>query len=454
MKINDKADGNPTKGFFVRMITRDISLEDCILDLIDNSIDGAWKLQGGIPAGLSAKADLSKYTIDIQIAPKQFSIVDNCGGISLSDAKDYAFTFGRKDGDDFENYSIGVYGIGMKRAMFKLGMNTTVTSTIPTGSGLDAFKVVIDVKEWLSRKDVKDWDFKISSATPGNEAGVSIVVDNLTEGTATSFEDPAFIKRLRRIIARDYTIHLHYGLRILLNGKPIVGWNIEMRSSSELVPQRTQYVDLVGNHPVSVEIVAGMAAPPPDESTDADDIEDDDAYGWYVVCNGRVVLAADKGELSGWGTDGWPQWHGQYNGFIGLVIFTATNASFLPLTTTKRNVDVSSEVYRRARPKMREVSRTWTAYTTLRKGDLEEAKAKEEPATGMSIFSIPESTTLRLPALKVASLQPKNHNTRISYQVEPKRFTKLAIALGNINMSRKDLGLKTFDRVYDEEVGS
>lgn len=36
-----KATAFPTKAFFVRMITRDISLEDCILDLIDNSVDGA-----------------------------------------------------------------------------------------------------------------------------------------------------------------------------------------------------------------------------------------------------------------------------------------------------------------------------------------------------------------------------------------------------------------------------
>ena len=33
-----RADANPTKAFFVRMITRDITLEDCIFDLVDNSI--------------------------------------------------------------------------------------------------------------------------------------------------------------------------------------------------------------------------------------------------------------------------------------------------------------------------------------------------------------------------------------------------------------------------------
>ena len=34
-------DGNPTKKFFIEMITRDISIEDAIIDLLDNSIDGA-----------------------------------------------------------------------------------------------------------------------------------------------------------------------------------------------------------------------------------------------------------------------------------------------------------------------------------------------------------------------------------------------------------------------------
>jgi hypothetical protein len=51
-----KARANPTKAFFVRMITRDISLEDCILDLIDNSVDGAWRCEGSKPMGLAGDA--------------------------------------------------------------------------------------------------------------------------------------------------------------------------------------------------------------------------------------------------------------------------------------------------------------------------------------------------------------------------------------------------------------
>lgn len=35
----------PHKRFFLEMFTRDISLQDCILDLIDNSVDGIIRSQ-------------------------------------------------------------------------------------------------------------------------------------------------------------------------------------------------------------------------------------------------------------------------------------------------------------------------------------------------------------------------------------------------------------------------
>jgi len=82
-----KATANPTKAFFVRTITRDISLEDCVLDLLDNSVDGAWQLIGGYPITLENQADLSEYKIEIEVFEKYFRILDNCGGITLDEAK-------------------------------------------------------------------------------------------------------------------------------------------------------------------------------------------------------------------------------------------------------------------------------------------------------------------------------------------------------------------------------
>lgn len=41
---NNIIEGHPTKSFFIEMITRDISIEDAIMDLIDNSIDGVIRI--------------------------------------------------------------------------------------------------------------------------------------------------------------------------------------------------------------------------------------------------------------------------------------------------------------------------------------------------------------------------------------------------------------------------
>lgn len=60
------------------MITRDISIEDAIVDLLDNSIDGANRINSAIYDGLWIK---------LTINDKEFSIEDNCGGFLLRQLK-------------------------------------------------------------------------------------------------------------------------------------------------------------------------------------------------------------------------------------------------------------------------------------------------------------------------------------------------------------------------------
>ena len=316
-----KADANPTKAFFVRMITRDITLEDCIFDLIDNSIDGAWELAGGPPMSLSDETDLSHYKISIQIGDDQFEISDNCGGITLDDAAEYAFTFGRKEDAHAENFSIGVYGIGMKRAVFKLGSEVEIHSTFQEDDGAMSFRVPITVDEWLASGD-ENWDFDIDEAENLDHPGVRITVNRLTDAARRSFASPRFIRNLRRVIARDYALHLHRGLVIEVQGEPVSGWVIELRQGGNFSPMRAQFTEDLDGEQVYIEVLAGMAAPPPDSSEPTDDFDGgENRSGWYLVCNGRIVLAADKTSISGWGTEGWPQWHPQYTGFIGIVLF-------------------------------------------------------------------------------------------------------------------------------------
>ena len=444
-----KAGANPTKAFFVNMITRDITLEDSILDLIDNSVDSAWRRKGSRPMGLEDGTDLSGYSISITASAEEFAIRDNCGGMTLDDAADHAFSFGRRVSEEYDEYSIGVYGIGMKRASFKLGRDIRVKSTYHEDNGdRHAFAVPIMVDKWLEN-DEPPWDFDLVEAENLAEDGVEVLIGDLTLGAKTAFENPAFLQNLRRTIARDYSLHLNRGLTISVNEDRVDGLMIELSQSEAYAPMRVTYDDRTGGNEVAVEIIGGMAAPPP-ESIEPDEREDGDKrFGWYVACNGRIVLAADKTNVSGWGMADWPQWHRQYSGFIGIVLFTAPNAAALPFTTTKRSVDLSSEIFLRARPRMRTVSKQWIAYTNDRKQALGQAKTKERAARGVQIQDVEKREWVTLPTFGKVRIE---RQANVNYSVPVTRMKRLAREFGSMRMAYREVGLKSFDYAYEDLV--
>lgn len=100
---------NPTREFFVNMLVRDILLKQAIIELIDNSIDGARTIK--------KDNDFTGLKIAVDFDGDSFCIRDNCGGIPLDVAQEYAFRFGRpKEKETGNNETTGIFGIGMKPA--------------------------------------------------------------------------------------------------------------------------------------------------------------------------------------------------------------------------------------------------------------------------------------------------------------------------------------------------
>ena len=123
--MGNSAKGSPTKEFFVEMLTRDIELNDAILDLLDNCLDGV--VRSCASKDKLRTADFyASYCANITISPTEFSITDNCGGIPRDTAENYAFRMGRVPTTQTDHPTIGIYGIGMKRAIFKIGRAATV----------------------------------------------------------------------------------------------------------------------------------------------------------------------------------------------------------------------------------------------------------------------------------------------------------------------------------------
>lgn len=222
---SDFAKAAPTKRFFVSMLTRDIDLKDAILDLVDNCLDGALRAAG------KAAVDYSRHRIDIELDGARFKIADDCGGIPRKVARDYAFKLGREASDDRDGdaETIGMYGIGMKRAIFKMGRN----SVVRTFTGEDRFKVPIS-SDWLLEPDWKPLPILNETAEESGLAapGTIIEVSDLHDSVARQFAGEAFVNDLMVDVAEHFTTFLQRGLRVNVNAVAIEPVRIEARGGS------------------------------------------------------------------------------------------------------------------------------------------------------------------------------------------------------------------------------
>lgn len=348
----------PTKQFFVSMLTRDITLADAILDLLDNCLDGALRLANG------AEVNYSLHFVKIRLSSDGFEIEDNCGGIPRDVAKNYAFKMGREPDDkrDNETETIGMYGVGMKRAIFKMGRSAKV-KTRHLG---DSFEVPI-TSDWL---DDKGWDplpiLDLTGDAGLSEPGTKVSVTSLYSGVARHFTNEGFLNELRASIAEHFTLFLQRGLKVEVNGTVVDPVHVELLVSTDKDgPAPFVFQKMIDDVLVSIAVGLNTGRGLASDEDDGLDFERDRSTGtagWTVFCNDRAVIVGDKSRLTGWG-DGIPLYHYQFSILTGIVEFRSKHAEKLPVTTTKRALDTSSDIWLQALVKMKEGMRIWISYT-------------------------------------------------------------------------------------------
>jgi hypothetical protein len=169
--------------------------------------------------------------------------------------------------------------------------------------------------------------------------------------------------------------------------------------------------------------------------------------GWTIFCNDRAVIVGDKSRLTGWGGR-LPVYHGQFSVITGIVEFRAASADKLPITTTKRALDTSSDVWIQALVKMEEGLRIWVNHTN---------NWKNHPRSDQSKFW--ESTN-PMPLTQVVSFMEKHQGVKkfkrgfefnpVKAKVLPipdtKTPTSRRIAFSRPNEEIKIVSQKFFDR--------
>jgi hypothetical protein len=271
---------------------------------------------------------------------------------------------GRPPGELDKYETIGMYGIGMKRAIFKMGKKARVTSKHENS----AFEVRIEPK-WLT--DENDWELPIKSLKAKDvDEGTLIEIEDLRDDVAASFElkrDP-FVNELKRYISEHYAIILSKGFGVTVNGMQMQPRPFQLLAATSDSRSKAlkPYVFEAEIDGVSVELFAGLWRQIPTEeeleSEQATRSSREDA-GWTIVCNDRVVVFRDKGRLTGWGEANVPSYHNQFIAITGIVFLKSSDKWRLPLTTTKRGIDASSDLYLQVKDYMREATKHFTSFT-------------------------------------------------------------------------------------------
>lgn len=384
-----QANAFPAKRFFVEMLTRDIDLGDAILDLLDNCVDGAIRSGSASP-----DRPYQGFYANLTLSPTLFRIEDNCGGMDKDTAENSAFRLGRMAKDTDANLAtVGVYGIGMKRAIFKLGKNCAITSKHKDFQ----FSVVIS-SDWMEDDNAWHLDLVEENHT-SKKVGTDIQLDHLHPAVSIAFseEKGGFIDDFRDVVQKHYSYIMEKGFEIEINGVPVRPTILQTLFDSFALQNNSKgiqpYIYEVESDGVGVQLMMGqyekfLTDQEQDESEKG--LRNKESAGWTIICNDRVVVAADKSRLTGWGEAGVPAYHSQFTALAGVVLFRSNDPLKLPITTTKRGVDQNSELYGQIKEIMREALKHFTGYTNKWKGQTPE---RDEIQAQVASIDIRKATT-------------------------------------------------------------
>lgn len=446
-----EANATPRKSFFVDMLTRDIDLQDALLDLLDNCVDGILR---------NAEPDLTKprpyegYRASIVINQNKFLISDNCGGIPLDLAVNSAFAIGKPEPIEGADAvaTVGMYGIGMKRAIFKLGTDATVRSwsDVPFEVRITPAWIADDGWEPLPLTQLVDGSIA--------ERGTTLAINALNAAVAREFSRKTFIGELERVIARQYALIIDKGFEVAITDSEEA---IEHKNLTPIHAERFQLLQAAARQDgalapyiyageidgVEVEIYAGLWRELPSEEEREREEETrgrTDSAGWTVACNDRIVIWKDRTRLTGWGEASTPNYHGQFIAITGIVLLKSQDPTRLPLTTTKRGIDAGSDLYSKCKDLMREATKQlasftnkWKNYASEREALYRESSYLDLPALQQETKRLREAQTLRAvhnmpgmtkraPNLPVP-VQAKSH-VRIGFNAEKSSVADLAKA--------------------------
>ncbi len=331
-----RADVDPR--YLQNALTKDITTLECVFDLVDNAIDSARNAmlrhteiavdRYGLPRSYKG------YTVSVHFGSGWIAILDNGLGI---DEDTLAHRTLRPGVESSHRFAIGRFGLGLKRALMKLGKKYFLS----TDTGEQAYRLMFQ-RDQLGGGSSNNL---FAQRFPTKRRSRTLVyigeLDSMvSHETSISSWKATAVKEL----SRRYGLFVHKGLCIFVNGQKVPPFGPGIRSGGPVIHQ-TDSESIDG---INIFVDAGMhesyrISNEPDYDKKINGALTDQ-YGWYFVCNDRIVEVASHERQLGWAAT----WHQEYYGFVGWVRFVSEDVSAnadLPWDTKKTSINPQSPAF-------------------------------------------------------------------------------------------------------------
>jgi hypothetical protein len=318
----------------------------------------------------------------------------------------------------------------------------------------EGFKASVDVVEWAKKDETPgDWRIPltfIGGAGSVESAGTSIKIRHLTEEVKTRLKDPTLTSDVRSAISKTYLLFLGRYTNVSVQGSSIDPWAVPLGRSKDVTPAHKDFTITLKDGSVKVKLIASLA-----ERGERNEWAYERA-GWYVFCNNRAVLAADKSEVTGWGSAGLPKYHSKYNGFIGVLFFESTNPLLLPWRTTKRGVNADSMVYQRIRPEMAAAARPIITFLNdMYPSDIPEELSERAVAEGVEGVDLKSFARRPRTEFAISRRRPRTSGgdtVSIQYNASKRDVERIKKATRQPRSSASKIGEFTFKHFVEHEL--
>jgi|GEM_PF-877180 len=384
--------------FIEKTLTQDITTLEALYDLVDNAIDAARnhilqndfeKDDSGLPANYHG------YKVHIRVDKNSVRILDNCFGIDEETLTNTALYTAANSN---HAYGIGYYGLGLKRALLKMGSKFSLA----VDNGQSIFKCHFGSDNIGGNKDRKIYANEYISR---GRLKSLFSVSNLKDEIKNDLHNPSWFGNAVRGFSLRYSIYISKGFEIIIHNittgslERIKGIVPTLRYDALLLPQR----ELINIDGVEVTMESGIhreyTFPKESNYSRSTNNKLTEQFGIYFVCNDRIIVAASTAKEHGWSA----KWHSEYNGFVCWVRFISKEPNKLPWNTSKTALRVDSSLFITVRDRLKPIADRYRAEIKSRYLSKTPSTGGSSPVTGKTTTQAPSAGTVTAPPIQVPS---------------------------------------------------